>query len=162
MGGNLEKELKKKKAFDSPQQAVVVGLLRTNDMFQYRFAKLFREYGLSEPQYNILRILRGEGQPLPCLEIASRLITMVPAITSLIDKLEKRELVSRQRCTQDRRVWYVAITSEGMQLLTRLDEPVMNLHHQLCAGLSKTDCHQLVQLLEKARDAHCAETAINS
>ncbi|QGJ70355.1 HTH-type transcriptional regulator MgrA [Planctomycetales bacterium 10988] len=152
MAGKLEQQLKKKRSFDTPQQSVIVGLLRTNDLFQYRFGKLFREYGLTQPQYNVLRILRGEGKPLPCLEIASRLITMVPAITSLIDKLEKRSLVTRQRCNHDRRVWYIGITEAGLTLLSEMDEPVTALHNELCQGLSDEECRQLVELMEKARD----------
>ena len=159
MAGKLEKELKKQRGFESVQQSAVVGLLRTNDLFQYRFSHLFREYGLTQPQYNVLRILRGEGQPLPCLEIASRMITMVPAITSLIDKLETRELVTRKRCTADRRVWYVALTDAGCQLLLQMDHPVMELHRGLCSGLSTAECRQLVELLEKARAPHANGTA---
>ena len=159
MAGKLEKELKKQRGFESLQQSAVIGLLRTNDLFQYRFSHLFREYGLTQPQYNVLRILRGEGQPLPCLEIASRMITMVPAITSLIDKLEARELVTRKRCTADRRVWYVALTDAGRELLQQVDAPVMELHRGLCSGLSAAECRQLVELLEKARAPHANGTA---
>lgn len=157
MGGILEKQLKKKRGFASRQQSVVIGLLRTNDLFQYRFGHLFREFGLTQPQYNVLRILRGEGGPLPCLEIADRLITMVPAITSLIDKLEQRNLVARDRCTKDRRVWFVSLTDEGRRLLARMDEPVLQLHKQLCRGLTQAECQQLVALMEKAREAHTAD-----
>ncbi|MGI9472723.1 MAG: MarR family winged helix-turn-helix transcriptional regulator [Rubripirellula sp.] len=135
----------------SPQQQLVAGLLRTSDAFQYRFAQLYRDFGLTEPQYSVLRILRDADRPLPCLEIASRLITRVPAITSLIDKLEKQSWVERHRCDQDRRIWYVSLTSRGRRLLTDMDRPVDKLHRELCEGLSKRDCQQLTELLEKAR-----------
>ena len=72
--------------------------MRTSDQLQIRFARLFREYGLTPSQYNILRILRGEGKPLPILEIASRTITVVPGITGLIDRLEQAGFVNRLRC----------------------------------------------------------------
>jgi DNA-binding MarR family transcriptional regulator len=156
MAGKLEKDLRKKRGFDSPQQAAVVGLLRTNDLFQYRFGQLFREFGLTQPQYNALRILRGEGAPLPCLEIAARMIAIVPAITSLIDKLEKRKLVERTRCTEDRRVWYVSLTAAGSKLLKEMDGPVMEMHGKLCRGLTAAECKQLTELLEKARAPHDA------
>ena len=84
----LQHELKKKRPFDSPEQEAALNLLRTNDQLQIRFARLFREHGLTTSQYNVLRILRGEGKPLPILEIASRMITVVPGITGLIDRLE--------------------------------------------------------------------------
>lgn len=137
--------------FSTVQQAVVVGMLRTHDVFQYRMAQFFREYGLTQPQYNVLRILRGAGEPLPSLTVADRLITKVPAITSLIDKLEKRGLVARHRCTRDRRVWYVSLTDDGTALLKTLDRPVGDNHQVLCQGLSDRECEQLAILLEKAR-----------
>ena len=69
-----------------------MNIVRTSDQLQIRFARLLREYGLTSPtQYNILRILRGEGKPLPILEIASRTITVVPGITGLIDRLEQAD-----------------------------------------------------------------------
>ena len=67
--GQLQRELKKKRPFESPEQEAVLNILRTNDQFQNRFGRLFREYGLTASQYNVLRILRGEGKPMPCLEM---------------------------------------------------------------------------------------------
>ena len=152
MAGKLEKQLKKKHGFASPQQAAVLGLLRTHDQFQYRQARFFRQYDLTQPQYNILRILRGEGKPLPSLEIAARMITTVPGITRLIDKLESSQLVSRKRDRKDRRVWLVSLTSSGERLVHKLDDPVLAHESALCRGLTKSECMQLVGLLEKARD----------
>ncbi|MCB1018779.1 MAG: MarR family transcriptional regulator [Acidobacteria bacterium] len=162
MAGKLEKQLKKKRAFDSIEQATVIALLKTNDLFQYQFAQLFRRFGLTQPQYNVLRILRGEGKPLPSLEVASRLITMVPAITGLIDKLEQKGLASRERCSVDRRVWYVSLTSAGASLLEKMDAPVMALHESLCGGLTKDECRELIDLLEKARDPHGADVEVEA
>jgi DNA-binding MarR family transcriptional regulator len=102
--GHLQRELKKKRPFESPEQEAMLNILRTNDQFQNRFGRLFREYGLTSSQYNVLRILRGEGKPMPCLEVADRMVQVVPAITGLIDRLEMQGLVSRERCTEDRRV----------------------------------------------------------
>ena len=151
MIGKLEKQLKKQRGFASPQQAVVIGLLRTNDLVHYRRKQFMQQFGLTPPQYNALRILRGAGQPLPCLEIADRMITMVPAITNLIDRLEDRKLVKKQRCDQDRRVWYVSITEAGKKLLAQVDKPLLEHESGLCRGLNKTECRQLVELLEKMR-----------
>ncbi len=150
--GKLQHDLKKRGPFESIQQEVVISLLRTNDQFQYRFTQLFKEFELTRPQYNILRILRGEGTPLPSLEIASRMITVAPAITSLIDALEKRELVKRKRCTKDRRVWYVELTSKGERLVGKIDEPNLKMHSQLVGHLSKKECLQVLEILEKARE----------
>ncbi len=91
----LQKEIKKKRPFKTPGEEAILNLLRTNDQFGNRFGRLFREYGLTSSQYNVLRVLRGEGKPMPSLEIAERLIQVVPAITGLIDRLEKQGLVVR-------------------------------------------------------------------
>src|SRR5262249_36116093 len=100
----LQHELKKKRPFDSPEEEAALSVVRTSDQLQHRSARLLREYGLPSSQYNVLRILRGEGKPLPILEIASRTITVVPGITGLIDRLEQAGFVNRLRCEKDRRV----------------------------------------------------------
>src|SRR5688572_30165368 len=114
---SLQQELKKKRPFELPEQEALLNLLRTADQLQIRFARLFRRFGLTPQQYNILRILRGEGRPLPILEIASRMITVVPGITGLIDRLETAGLVCRKRCDEDRRVVYVCISEKAVNLL---------------------------------------------
>lgn len=148
---NLQRELKKKRPFDSLPQEALLSLLRTTDQLQIHFARLFREYGLTPAQYNILRILRGEGKPLPSLEIAERMVAVVPGITGLIDRLEKAGLVARERCTEDRRVVYVSLTSAAQALLDKLDQPVLKLHAQLLGHCSDTELRQLIHLLDKAR-----------
>ena len=106
----------------------------------------------SPSQYNILRILRGEGKPLPILEIASRTITVVPGITGLIDRLEQAGFVNRLRCEKDRRVIYVALTDQGMTTLAALDEPLVALHRKLLGHLSQGELKELIRLLEKVRE----------
>src|SRR4051794_26076185 len=120
----LQSELKKRQPFASLEQEAALNVLRTNDQLQIRFARLFRDFGLTPAQYNILRILRGEAKPLPILEIASRTVTVVPGITGLIDRLEQAGFVRRERCETDRRVIFVAINEKATRLLTDLDEPV--------------------------------------
>jgi DNA-binding MarR family transcriptional regulator len=151
MGGNLQREIKKRHPFESPEQEAMLNLVRTNDRFQFRFARLFREHGLTPSQYNVLRILRGEGKPLPCLEIADRMIAAVPAITGLIDRLEAMNLVTRDRSTEDRRVVFVEITPKALDLLARLDQPVDDLHKKLIGHLTQAELRELSRLLEKAR-----------
>src|SRR5437870_3377041 len=124
----LQHELKKKRPFESPEQEAALAVLRTGDQLQIRFARLLREHGLTPSQYNVLRILRGEGRPLPVLEIAGRTITVVPGITGLIDRLEKAGLVRRERCERDRRVIYVVLTDKGTKALAELAGPVLALH----------------------------------
>ncbi len=149
----LQDELKKKRSFDSLEQPAILNILRTSDQFQNRFGRLFREYGLTSSQYNVLRILRGEGRPMPCLEIAERMIQVVPAMTGLLDRLEKQGLVSRERCTEDRRVVYVDLTKKAKELLKEMDAPVSELHHELVGHLTRAELKELSRLLEKARTA---------
>ena len=149
----LQHELKKRRPFASAEQEVVISILRTSDWIDNRLGRLFRKFGLTSSQYNVLRILRGEGQPLPSLEIAERLIQVVPAITGLIDRLEKQKLVLRERCQQDRRVVYVAITQKALDLLKRIDKPLDELEKSLVGRLSSGELTTLSRLLEKVRAA---------
>jgi len=149
----LQKELKKNRPFKTPAEEAILNLLRTNDQFGNRFGRLFREYELTSSQYNVLRILRGEGKPMPSLDIAERLIQVVPAITGLIDRLENQGLVVRRRCTEDRRVVYVEITDKALGILKQTDEPLTALHKRLLGHMSRTELKTLSQLLEKARES---------
>src|ERR1700692_402149 len=148
----LQHELKKRRPFESPEQEAALSVVRTSDQLQIRFARLFREYGLTPSQYNVLRILRGEGKPLPILEIASRTITVVPGITGLIDRLERAGFVNRVRCEKDRRVIYVALAEKASKALAALDEPLMALHKKLTGHLSQAELKELSRLLEKLRE----------
>jgi MarR family transcriptional regulator, 2-MHQ and catechol-resistance regulon repressor len=149
--GKLQQEIRKREPFASAEQEAVLNLFRTSDRMQHRFARLFREFGLTPSQYNILRILRGEGKAMPCLEIAQRTITVVPGITGLIDRLETSKLVSRLRSEEDRRVVNVSITQAGEEILARLDEPLLELHRKMMAHFSAEELAELTRLLEKAR-----------
>jgi len=158
-GMGKQREPQKRDASGSPEHDAVLNLFRTSDRLQHRLARLFREYGLTSSQYNILRILRGEGKPMPCLEIAQRTITVVPGITGLIDRLENAKLVTRQRDDEDRRVVKVSITQAGLDVLAKLDGPLMDLHRKLLADFSADEVAELNRLLEKARQACEGESA---
>jgi MarR family transcriptional regulator, 2-MHQ and catechol-resistance regulon repressor len=149
--GRLQRELKKKRPFESAEEDALLNLWRTHDKFQIRFVRFFREYGLTSSQYNVLRILRGEGKPLPSLEIADRLITAVPAITGLIDRLEAMELIARDRSTDDRRVVFVAISPKGLDKVIAMDAPLAALHKEMIGHLRVAELAELSRLLEKAR-----------
>jgi DNA-binding MarR family transcriptional regulator len=147
----LQDEIGKRLPFARAEEEVVLGMLRTSDLMQIHFARLFREHGLTSSQYNVLRILRGEGKPLPILEIASRTLTVVPGITGLVDRLEQAGMVCRQRCCEDRRVIFVTITDPALKLLAQLDKPVRDLQQRLLARVAPAELRTLIRLLEKVR-----------
>src|SRR4051794_8929579 len=121
--GRLQHELKKQKPFATPAEEALLNLFRTSDRVQIRFARVFGAHDLTASQYNILRILRGEGKPLPSLEIAGRMVTMVPAITGLIDRLEAKGLVRRERSVEDRRGGFVAVNARAPEVVEKIDSP---------------------------------------
>jgi DNA-binding MarR family transcriptional regulator len=106
---------------------------------------------LSSTQYNVLRILRGSPQGLPCGEIAGRLITRDPDVTRLLDRMEKRGLISRARDSRDRRMVLARISAEGLKIVNRLDEPIQQMHRKLLGHLGKERLRALRELLAAAR-----------
>ncbi|WP_422928798.1 MarR family winged helix-turn-helix transcriptional regulator [Singulisphaera sp. PoT] len=147
----LGDEIKKRDPFESPQQEVYLNLARTADILESEFSRLFKQRGVTHAQYNVLRILRGAGTELPCLEVASRMISHLPDITRLVDRLESAGLVERCRTQEDRRVVLVRITEAGLTLLGGLDEPVRDLHQRQLGHLSVEELDELNRLLVKAR-----------
>lgn len=150
--GRLQSELKKKNPFDSPVEEALINLLRTGDQIQNRLGRFFREYGITSSQYNVLRILKGEGDRLPSQEIAARTIQVVPAMTGLLDRLESQELVVRERCPNDRRVIYIRLTDKGAELVQKINEPMKEIHQELLGHFNEQELAQFSALLEKARE----------
>src|ERR1700747_2227653 len=135
----------------SPEESAFLELLRTTDLLSRGPAHVLKGEALSPTQYNVLRILRGSPEGLPCGEIASRMITRDPDITRLLDRLEKRELISRCRETKDRRMVVARITPQGLKLLARLDEPVQEMHRKQLGHLGVVRLKELRDLLVAAR-----------
>ncbi len=148
----LQEEIGKKNPFDSLEQETALNLFRTMDHLQQDSFRLFQEHGLSGPQYNVLRILRGHGgEGRSCCEIAADMITRTPDITRLVDRLEQAGWVQRRRDPDDRRIVRVQITAAGLELLSRLDQPVRDLHKRQLGHLSRSELRELNRLLVKAR-----------
>ena len=134
-----------------PEEVAFLELARTTDMLSRGLVGVLKAEELSSTQYNVLRILRGSPNGLPCGEIASRMITRDPDITRLLDRLEKRALISRCRETKDRRMVMARITPEGLKLLARLDEPVQEGHRKQLRHLGRERLCALTELLQAAR-----------
>ena len=136
----------------SLEEAVFLDLLRTSDVLSRRLAYILKNEDLSSNQYNVLRILRGAPEGLACGEIGSRMISRDPDITRLLDRLEKRGLISRCRETKDRRTVLTRISPEGLKLLARLDEPVQQAHREQLGHLGRERLKALAELLRDSRE----------
>jgi DNA-binding MarR family transcriptional regulator len=142
---------KREQRIGSPEEAVFLDLLRTTDMLSRGLVQVLKSEDLSPTQYNVLRILRGALEGLPCGEIASRMITRDPDVTRLLDRLEKRQLIARNREPHDRRTVMARITSDGLKLLAQLDEPVQTAHRRQLGHLGRERLRALTELLRISR-----------
>lgn len=133
------------------EETAFLELLRTSDQLTRGLVPILRAEELSMTQYNVLRILRGAAEGLTCGEIGNRMITRDPDITRLLDRLEKRDLILRQREVRDRRTVLVRITAAGLDLLGRLDEPVQAGHRKQLGHLGREQLKELCGLLQIAR-----------
>lgn len=143
---------RKVRQIGSPEETAFLDLVRTADMLSRGAVEIFKAEDLSPTQYNVLRILRGSPEGLPCGEIAGRLITRDPDVTRLLDRMEKRGLISRARESRDRRMVLARLTPDGLKVVDRLDEPVQNMHRKLLGHLGKERLRALRELLAAARE----------
>jgi DNA-binding MarR family transcriptional regulator len=151
--GKLLEEIGQKKPFATLEDEVFVNVLKTAEDFLRKEAELLRPYELTPSQYNVLRILRGAGpEGLICREIGERMIARDPDVTKLIDRLEGRGLVTRERQQKDRRVIVVRITDEALKTLAEIDRPVLELTSGLLGDLGERRLKTLNSLLEAARE----------
>jgi len=135
----------------SLEEKTYLELLRTSDRLTRGAVGVLKAEDLSPTQYNVLRILRGSPDGLPCGEIGRRLITREPDITRLLDRMETRGLISRRRETEDRRTVLTNLTAEGLEVVNRLDEPVQAIHRKQLGHLGRERLASLSRLLRAAR-----------
>jgi DNA-binding MarR family transcriptional regulator len=148
-------EVRKSRHFDSLEQEAFLNLWRTYDRLRSKEDETFGRYQLTPQSYNALRLLRGEHpNTLPTLELAARLVSHAPDITRLLDKLQQRGLVERQRPDDNRRMVRVGVTPAGLKLLKELDKPVRDCHRTQLGHLSAEDLKTLIGLLKAARAPH--------
>ncbi|MEZ4654360.1 MAG: MarR family transcriptional regulator [Candidatus Eisenbacteria bacterium] len=134
------------------EQAAVRHGLRTADLRTAEMRMLLKEHGITRQQYNVLRILRGAGPDgLPTLEVGTRMVTRVPDVTRLVDRMVAADLVRRTRSDTDRRVVRTTLTPKGIEIVDSLLQPVTELHRQQLLHLSEEELTELSRLLEKAR-----------
>ncbi len=152
MPGEILAELRQAKPYGSIRQEAYVAILRTAAVLAHDFEETLKPFGLTGTQYNVLRILRGAGPDGLCRhEIRDRMVTTVPDVTRLLDRLEQAGLITRHRGVADRRQMTTRITEKGLKLLGRVEQPVIRAHDEKLGHLGDREVATLVSLLAKAR-----------
>jgi DNA-binding MarR family transcriptional regulator len=153
VSSKLAAEIHQNKPFALLEEEAVLNLVRTHEFLQQRQADFFKQFQLTPTQYNILRILRGAGKAgVTCSQAAERMVAADPDITRLLDRLEARKLIERQRGTEDRRVVISRITAQGIALLKEIDRPLAEFHQRQLGPIGKPRLAQLIEILESIRE----------
>jgi DNA-binding MarR family transcriptional regulator len=152
MAPDLRTELRQRKPFASREEEAYLSVVRTGALLLDAFEQLLKPYGITATQYNVLRILRGSGSDGLCRhELRDRLLTRMPDVTRLLDRMEDAELVVRTRDETDRRLVAARLTPRGRQLVDQLDVVVSDEHQRLLGHLTHDQLETLVELLALAR-----------
>jgi DNA-binding MarR family transcriptional regulator len=154
MAGRLAKEIQQTKPFASLEEEAALNLARTFEVLQQTLAETLKPYHLTGTQYNVLRILRGAGSVgVTCSQAGERMVNHDPDMTRLLDRLEARKLVERERSREDRRVVITRITKKGLELVDSLDQPMNAVLKQRFGRLGKEKLRELIEMLEGLRNA---------
>jgi DNA-binding MarR family transcriptional regulator len=155
MSPTLQQDLRQSKPFSSLQQEAYLSVVRTTSALTDRVEDLLKPYGISGTQYNVLRILRGAGEGGLCRnELRDRMLTRMPDMTRLLDRMEEAGLVTRSRDQDDRRMVLTRITARGRDLLGELDGPMTDLHRDQLARLTDEQLRSLIDLLTVVREGN--------
>jgi DNA-binding MarR family transcriptional regulator len=145
----LHEELGESQPFSVPEQEAYLNLVRTHALLSDAVAELFKQHQLSQPLYNVLKVVARVG--MPSQSIAQYMVARDPDITRLVDRLQKDQLIDRERDEQDRRVVRVRVTQSGLAIIQKLDPLIWQLHQQQLGHLSQKKLELLNQLLVEAR-----------
>ena len=144
--GDISKDINSK--FANNKVKALINIIYTANWINSLQNEFFKPFGISPQQYNILRILRGAGEPLKVQIIKERMLERAPNATRLMDKLSAKNLISRLPCLEDRRVVHIEITKNGMDLLKIIDK---DFKEDLLENLTKEEAETLSDLLDKIR-----------
>jgi DNA-binding MarR family transcriptional regulator len=154
MSPTLQQDIRQTKPFSSLQQEAYLSVVRTSSALMDMVEDLLKPYGISATQYNVLRILRGSGDTGLCRnELRDRMLTRMPDMTRLLDRMEEAGLVKRSREQDDRRMVLTQITARGRELLNQLDRPMNDLHRKQLSKLGDDQLRSLVGLLTLVRES---------
>jgi DNA-binding MarR family transcriptional regulator len=148
---DLREELRMTKPFKTAEEEALLSIVRTAAVLEHDFAESLKPYALTPTQYNVLRILRGSPEGLCRNEVGQRLVTNVPDVTRLLDRMERCGLIQRQRKGSDRRYVSTRITDKGMRLVDRLDRELAAIHARQLGHLGEKKTRELIKLLAEAR-----------
>ena len=148
----LAEEIKQSRPFSSIQEEAYLSLVRTSAELTHSTDQFLKPFGITQSQYNVLRILRGAGaEGLGRNQIAERMVTPTPDASRLLDRLEESGWVNRKRGKEDRRQVNSCITAAGIKLLNKIDAPIKAFHKKQFPGCSKTDLQHLAHILSTLR-----------
>jgi len=153
MARHLRDELKMTRPFKSLEEEAGLSIARTWALMDHAFSEALKPYDITPTQYNVLRILRGAGEAGLCRnEVGERLVTKVPDVTRLLDRMEESGLISRQRTGSDRRYVLTKITEKGLKLVESLDPEVSGLNGKIFGKIGQKQLRDLIDTLADARD----------
>jgi DNA-binding MarR family transcriptional regulator len=152
VAGKLQQEIRQTKAIRLLEEEAALNVMRTADALMAAVGEVLKPHLLSATQYNVLRILRGAGEDgASCKDIGSRMVARDPDITRLMDRLEQRGLLTRDRAREDRRVVTHRLTKAGVELVNELDRPIEASHKRTMGHMKAEKLRDLVGLLEEVR-----------
>jgi DNA-binding MarR family transcriptional regulator len=153
---SLKTEIAQASPFSSVEEEAILNVIRTSDCLQRAFQHRIREWGLTQTQYNVLRILRGaQPEGLTCAAIGERMIAMEPDITRLLGRLKRLKLIRQHRDREDRRVVMTQISEAGLDLLRAIDPVIQRIPLELLGHFDRGELAEMIRLLESARKS-CA------
>ena len=153
MPRTLRDDLRQTKPFTSLQHEAMLNVLRTSATMTDALEELLKQHGITGTQYNVLRILRGAEPGGLCRnELRDRMLTRMPDVTRLLDRMEESGLVARSRDNEDRRLVSTRITKAGRELVDALDAPVNQFHRRSLGHLTEEQLTGLIELLTLARN----------
>lgn len=148
--GTAARAIRQTRPFNTASQEAAISILLAAERLRREVTRIVEPYGITHQQYNVLRILRGaHPDPLPTLEVASRMIEATPGVTRLLDRLEEKEWVTRARCLTDRRQVHVRITTRGLELLTTMEAQIAAADESLSNIFNDEELQTLITLLAR-------------
>lgn len=156
---NLQRELGLDKPFQDPYHEAMLNIVRTANLLSLAGGELFREFDLTEAQFNLLVALKYRDRELTQSDLSKRLVVTRASITSVLDRLESKGLVKRNTVAGNRRIHHVTLTKKGAALLDRVEPIYQTAVHEALGALDEDDCRHLIGLLEEVRD-HARERGL--